>query len=365
MNNNYKTLEGLAKRMRGDLNKNNKKNLFLLYAYNGTGKTRLSMIFKELGKKNNSQDTLYFNAFTEDLFIWDNDLNNDSERVLTLNSKSFFFTDIEGFNIETSIRELLSRYANFDFKIDYTDWKVNFEREVKTDESSQTKENIKISRGEENMFIWCFFLAIARLAIDEVKAYGWVKYLYIDDPISSLDDNNAIAVAHHLADLLDHNNNIKVVISSHHALFFNVLHNELGSKAHKYFLCKDMQSGNYIIRNTGDTPFFHHVALLKQLDEASKSNKLYTHHFNMLRNILERTASFHGLKKFSDCIKGEDNKLHARIINVLNHGNHSLFEPKEMAEDHKQIFKEILNNFMANYQFNLEFFEEPIHTEQP
>ena len=53
----------------------------LLFAYNGTGKTRLSMAFKEAGKTGDSADTLYFNAFTEDLFNWDNDLDNDTQRV--------------------------------------------------------------------------------------------------------------------------------------------------------------------------------------------------------------------------------------------------------------------------------------------
>jgi len=42
----------------------------LIFAYNGTGKTRLSMAFKEQGKQRNddgevvARDTLYFNAFT-------------------------------------------------------------------------------------------------------------------------------------------------------------------------------------------------------------------------------------------------------------------------------------------------------------
>ena len=50
------------------------KKIILLYAYNGVGKTRLSMEFKDLGKIAEQADTLYFNAFTEDLFSWDNDL---------------------------------------------------------------------------------------------------------------------------------------------------------------------------------------------------------------------------------------------------------------------------------------------------
>ncbi|MFR0657308.1 anticodon nuclease, partial [Pantoea sp. SIMBA_079] len=76
--------------------------------------------------------------------------------------------------------------------------------------------NIKVSRGEENIFIWCFFLAVVQLAMDpEIEAYRWVKYLYIDDPISSLDEHNAIAVANHLAQLLKRpESSIKTVISS-------------------------------------------------------------------------------------------------------------------------------------------------------
>ena len=64
------------------------KKYVLLFAYNGTGKTRLSAEFKTLGQTLNEEtgektaDTLYYNAFTEDLFYWDNDLENDTERFL-------------------------------------------------------------------------------------------------------------------------------------------------------------------------------------------------------------------------------------------------------------------------------------------
>jgi wobble nucleotide-excising tRNase len=51
------------------------------------------------------------------------------------------------------------------------------------------------SCGEENIFVWSFFLAIAQLAIDNDENYKWVKTIYIDDPISSLDDNNVIIVS--------------------------------------------------------------------------------------------------------------------------------------------------------------------------
>ena len=74
----FTVLTALATHLHEELQ--NKK-FVLLYAYNGTGKTRLSTVFKDLGKSRGDRDTLYFNAFTEDLFSWDNDLANDRERA--------------------------------------------------------------------------------------------------------------------------------------------------------------------------------------------------------------------------------------------------------------------------------------------
>ena len=106
----------------------NEKKYLLLFAYNGTGKTRLSMVFKEAGKTDDGADTLYFNAFTEDLFNWDNDLDNDTQRVLKINKDSRFFEGLQELEMENRIRPLLQRYADFDFVINYDDWTINFIR---------------------------------------------------------------------------------------------------------------------------------------------------------------------------------------------------------------------------------------------
>ncbi|MDN0122387.1 AAA family ATPase [Yersinia aleksiciae] len=356
----FNNLDEVAAHLREKLEE---KKYILLFAYNGTGKTRLSMAFKEQSKIDDERDTLYFNAFTEDLFFWDNDLESDARRVLCLNRNSRFFGGLQELEMESRIRPLLARYVDFNFLIDYADWEIIFFREIDKEESPIP---IKVSRGEENIFVWCFYLAVAQLAIDEQEAYNWVKYLYIDDPISSLDDNNGIAVASHLAQLVKTaNGKLKTVISSHHALFYNVMWNELNEKRkdlQPYFLSTDKAQGTYTLRYTKDTPFFHHVAILKQLHEAVDTNQLYTYHFNILRSILEKTASFHGFPNFSYCIKqdanDEDGVLLARLINVLSHGNYSLFEPREMLEENKQYFKKILNDFMVNYRFNPELFPE-------
>ncbi|MBC2592773.1 AAA family ATPase [Ruficoccus amylovorans] len=345
------------------------KKYTLLYAYNGTGKTRLSTAFKDLGKQGDERDTLYFNAFTEDLFSWDNDLDGDSERVLKINSDSSFFDGLQEVEMDNRIRPFLDRYADFDFKIDTDAWVVRFSREVIVGDTTEVIDNIKVSRGEENIFIWCFFLAIVQLVIDDdgSGAYNWVKYIYIDDPISSLDEHNAITVASNLAQLLKQSDrNLRTVISTHHTLFFNVLCNEL-TRAQKYFLSCDRQTGSYVLRETGNTPFFHHVAALAQLYEAERSGQLYTHHFNMLRSILEKTASFHGYQNFSACLKrdddDEDGVLHTRLVNILSHSNYSLYEPQEMLEENKRYFRKILHDFITRYPFNPDLF--PSETEAP
>ena len=360
-----KTLAEIAQQLK-DAN----KKVQLVYAFNGTGKTRLSRKFKELiAPKEDEDDSpsteladkkmLYYSAFTEDLFYWDNDLDNDTERVIKLNSSSRFFSGLNELEMESRIRPLLHRYADFDFSIDYENSSISFSRNELLSGTLQRVDNIKISRGEENIFIWCFFLAIVQLVMDKVESYRWVKYIYVDDPISSLDDNNVIAVASHLAQLMS-GNDLKVIVSSHHTLFFNVLCNEI-NRAEQLFLQKNISSGIYILKDTTKTPFFHHVALLMELKKASDSGELYTYHFNILRNILEKTASFHGFAHFSACIRkgaDEDEPVYTRIINLLSHGNYSLFDPKEMVDENKEYFKNILNNFLEDYNFNKKLFGE-------
>jgi hypothetical protein len=231
-------------------------------------------------------------------------------------------------------------------------------------------DNIKISRGEENIFIWCFFLAIVQLAMDDdgTGPYKWVKNIYIDDPISSLDEHNAIVVANHLVQLFRETpNRLKTVISTHHILFFNVLSNEIKSLLNtrefpQYCLNRDRMGGGYKLRRQrSDTPFFHHVASLMELYEAAQKDEIYTHHFNTLRSVLEKTAVFHGHGHFSACIKRDPNDadgiLHQRFIDLLSHGKYSLYEPKEMGDETRAYFRTILYAFLKDYPFNPTLFQ--------
>ncbi|QHF48230.1 anticodon nuclease [Pseudomonas sp. S49] len=381
--NKYTNHNTLARKLRDDLGG---ADLILVYAYNRTGKTRLSMEFKNIGKRKTKKnpdgiaDTLYFNAYTEDLFTWDNDIENDTARGLEINQSSRFFDGFKNEPLEPAIHEYLKRYADFDF--DFTFQEVqqgneSFSRPVFVSFRKGEQSHIKVSRGEQNIFIWCVFMAIFEQLLKYPDAYPAVKHVYIDDPISSLDDNNAISVACDLAKLLRRAASragqsgaaapMKIVFSSHHALFFNVMCNEIGRAkegepkvSHKrYNLHRVNGEDTFTLRATDDTPFFHHVAALAELQAAANpaSGRLFTFHFNALRTIMEKTASFFGHTDISFCLKAlaseEDTALYNRALQLLSHGKYAIHEPTEMGEDNKNLFRLILNDFISTFKFAL------------
>lgn len=380
------------------------KKFVLLFAYNGTGKTRLSGAFRDIGKQVDedgqtiARDTLYFNAFTEDLFTWFNDFERDTHRVLQLNADSAFFQGLGDLEMENRVGPLLERYTDLGFYIEYEGREdrpgprapyVLFFRERDTEGNPIP---LKASRGEENIFVWCFFLAIVRLVLDGDETYKWAKYIYIDDPVSSLDEHNAIVVANHLVQLYREAEDVGVgtVISTHHQLFFNVLHYELKSHFNRppqYTLSRDRRAEfeiaekraqaaakgepvseepipelYHLIEQKGDTPSFHHVAALVELDKVARGGTIHTYHFNMLRAVLEKTALFHGYTHFGKCIKRDDDDadgiLHQRFVDLMSHGKYSLFEPDEMGEETRGYFRKIVRDFLERYPFNAALFPD-------
>ena len=363
MSETFNTLEAVAADLRETLET---KKCVLLYAHNGTGKTRLSTAFKNIGKSEGTQgDTLYFNAFTEDLFTWENDLENDSERYLKLNTDSSFFKGLESMEMDNRIRPILNPFADYDFKVDTDNWVIRFWREFYDERKPEgkkrwTEENIKISRGEERIFTWCFFLAIANLALDESEAYDWAKYIYIDDPITSLDEQNAITVASNLAKMLKtYEGDCRFIVSTHHNLFFNVLFNELG-RAEKVCLSHNREDQTYHLLKTGENAVFGHIHELVELKKLADEGNLQGHHFNRLRSVLERTAVFHGHTNFSVCLQPREDDhpetTMARIINILSHGSYDLYAPRPLGADNQQHFQRVLEDVLSYYPFSPQIF---------
>lgn len=92
--------------------------------------------------------------------MWHNDLDSDTDRHLTINAKSSFFNGLKDLALDEAIAGYLSRYTDFDFYIDYDKWVVTFRK--------GEDERIKISRGEEKIFIWCMFMAICERVIGKI-----------------------------------------------------------------------------------------------------------------------------------------------------------------------------------------------------
>ncbi|MGZ7242350.1 anticodon nuclease, partial [Streptococcus pyogenes] len=86
--------------------------------------------------------------------------------------------------------------------------------------------------GEERIFVWSVLLTLLEIIIEDLtesadtSEFSKINYIYIDDPISSLDDTNIINAAIYLSDVIGsaENTDLKFVISTHQVLFYNVLY---------------------------------------------------------------------------------------------------------------------------------------------
>jgi hypothetical protein len=202
--------------------KDTSKKVQLIYAFNGTGKTRLSREFKQLiapkAEGDGAQSSeladkkiLYYSAFTEDLFYWDNDLGLDAEPKLKIQPNSFTKWVLQEQGQDQSIATTFQRYTSEKltphFSEDFSSVSFSFERG-----NNQQESYIKISKGEESNFIWSVFNALLEQVISELNiadvvnrstdVFNNLTYVFVDDPVSSLDENHLIELAVNLAGLI-------------------------------------------------------------------------------------------------------------------------------------------------------------------
>ena len=354
----------------------------LIYAFNGSGKTRLSREFKQLiapkvngGQGDDDADPpelsrnkiLYYNAFTEDLFYWDNDLAGDAEPKLKIQSNSYtswLLTLLKDLGQDGNIIHYFQRYANGKltphFSADYSEVTFSLERG-----DNERSGHIKLSKGEESNFIWSVFytlldqavtiLNVAELGERETSAFDRLEYVFIDDPVSSLDENHLIELAVDLAQLIKNSESkIKFILTTHNPLFYNVLHNELG-KAEKYLLRKLDDNTYELNTQSNDSPFSYHLYLKTELEQAIRDNQLQKYHFNFLRNILEKTSTFLGYEKWGELLPqnndGRPNPYESRIINISSHSKHTAEEINELTNNDKRVLGYLVQQLNETYRF--------------
>ena len=369
-----KSLDKIAKQLR-----DSDKKVNLIYAFNGSGKTRLSKVFKNLiaPKENhdNEEDLtrrkiLYFNAFTEDLFYWDNDLLNDTEPKLKIQPNSFMRWLIRDQGDEGKVIGKFHHYCDEKlmpkFDIENNQITFSFARGDDTPE-----ENIKLSKGEESNFIWSIFhtlieQVVAELNISEpsertTNEFDELKYIFIDDPVSSLDENHLIQLAVDLAELVkDSPDTIKFIITTHNPLFYNVLYNELGAK-NGYILRKDENKNekerfDLEVKQGGSNKSFSYHLFLKNLLEEVEPKDIQKYHFMLLRNLYEKAANFLGYSGWSNLLPNDDARqsYYTRIINFTSHSTLSNEIIAEPTDAEKKIVKYLLEHLINNYGFYIE-----------
>lgn len=444
-----KTLEDIAREL---IEKNSNSKVKLIYAFNGSGKTRLSKEFQNLISPKNEEDIslnfkdkkiIYFSAFTEDLFFWDNDLKKDAIHTLKIQQNQFTDWILRVQGQENNIIDNFQRYTNNKltpkFNENYSQVTFSFERgnDVKED-------NIKISKGEESCFIWSIFYSlfeqiISVLNIVELKGretpdFNNLEYIFIDDPVSSLDENHLIELAVNISSLIkESESDLKFIITTHNPLFYNILCNEFSRlpKGCKKFRLEKMEDNTHnLYSQINDSPFAYQVHLIDKLESIFKQeiqikeflkeikhgykNKVKTilkkdalndndlsefyrlisnrtisslfyirknhvgneftlslfkekeikecevekYHFNLIRNILEKLATFLGYREMKDMLpqdgSGPDPYMN-RIVNLSSHSKHSGEETILISDNDKRVLKGLVEHINTKYNFRSKF----------
>lgn len=373
------------------------KKVQLIYAFNGTGKTRLSVEFKNpIAEENDAEEEdnaeaselsrkniLYYNAFTEDLFYWDNDLNGDQDRKLKIHPNVFTKWVLEEQGQGPKIIDHFQRLTNSNIEPKFSDDFTEIYFAIRGDEQ---RVPIKISKGEESNLIWCIFYSLLDLIVEELSSpeddrstndFNKLEYVFIDDPVSSLDDNHLIELAVDLAKLVKScSAGLKFIITTHSPLFYNVLSNEFNNKlakdpnavtiewiyrpaeAQKSRLDKNADGTFVLTKLDVKTPFSYHLLLLSEIRNAISSNQIRKYHFNFLRNILEKTTTFLGYDKWESLLpkdaNGNPDAFANRLLNLSSHSAHAGEETGEVQANDKEKLEELVNFLSTEYGFKLQ-----------
>lgn len=369
------------------------ENIILIYAFNATGKTRLSVAYKDLTKKKNDGKHVgvYYNAYSEDLFVWDNDEEHDNKNIslnIIKSSLNKYHANLNEDLILEKLAPYKPKYKFFLNPLEKDNPEAGFGSVSFFLENDKTETPIKISRGEERIFIWCFFLALF-----EVEELADIQHFFIDDPVSSLDDNNIFITAYLLLELLKKfSKSRKIIITTHHMGIFSILQDWLrkGDNSSLFkaitwketekvledgqrVIVKEKQEVNkYLIRFleikdgeyklVGDKRGIHlyHLLLLKMLQEAKDKSELSTYHFVLLRQILECISSFLGSARFSsvlDIIYPEETddiiSFKTDVINAISHNKIYTQKIALLNEDNQELLSKTLQRLIDYFHFSI------------
>lgn len=334
-----------------------KQPIMLIYGFNSSGKTKLSVEYKNITKKDGKHTGVYYNAYSEDLFRWDNDEENGNENmrleILRGSLNPYFSSIIENpIMLDEKLAPYLPKYT-YEFDI-------NQNPEIGIDAIRFSRDginNIKISRGEERIFIWCFFLAL-------FEADAWTgeqdAHFFIDDPVSSMDDHNIFITANSIIKLIDDKiaskSEKRIIVTTHHIGLFSILSDRLMNSNHRNNTKRNILSihnNELTLKNHDKDVFLYHLYLMQVLNECVAEKKIMGYHFIMLRQILEIISSFlgtPGIKTALTEIKVRDVEMVSNQVNSLSHKDGRL-QSSELNPLDVELFEDVYDKIKKQYPF--------------
>lgn len=347
----FNTIEEVANKIK--IKSKTKENKIVgLFAFNSTGKTRLTGEF--VGAEDDGTETLRYGAFLEDIFFWDNE-----NYVLKFDINSWIIRIIVEQGLDGNI---IDNFKNvIDSKIepsfDFNSGSVTFN--IASGDNNSLNA-IKISRGEESVFIWSVFYSLLEAVVDTLgdkkedrttKVFNNLKYIVIDDPISSVDDTHIITTTVKLVEQIKKikNCSIDILITTHHALFYNVIFNSFkrDKKFESFILVKE--NGIYKLSKQNDSPFSYHLFIKNEIKNAISNDNLEKYHYNMFRSLLEKTANFLGYEDWTKCLSNGKKEEIKRILQIYSHSKLAELESRKLSFEDKDIFIQEFQAFCENY----------------
>ena len=254
-------------------------------------------------------------------------------------------------NVVTNFQRYADDKLTPHFNEQFTEVTFSFERG-----NAERSDNVKISKGEESHFVWSVFYTLIEQVISilnvaepserETEQFNKLEYVFIDDPVSSLDENHLIQLAVNLGQLIrSSESELKFIISTHNALFYNVLYNEV--KAKGGYILSRFEDGTFDLdEKKGDSnkSFSYHLHIKKIIEQAIKQNSVQRYHFALLRNLYEKTANFLGYQNWSDLLPGDQRAYANRIMNFYPHNTLSNEEIAEPTPPEKEMVGLLLRN---------------------
>lgn len=356
----FTSIEEVLKKIKTKLDSDSSKvQAYLIFACNTSGKTRLSKMFADKYE----EQVLCYNAFLEDYFNWDNE-----KVALNLNPNSWIAQLIKDEGLEGRVSDNFKKLTNskIEPEFDLEQGTITFGNHTGDD---NTTDNIKISRGEESLFIWSVFYTILDFAIEVLRElsenrsthyFDDVKYIIIDDPVSSMDDTRIITIALELVEMIRRLPQLpiklKIIITTHHSLFYNVLSSERLKDCHKYprLLTKSSNNVFSLGEQRGDSPFAYHNLIFTELQRIIKNNNIQKYHFNLFRALLEKTANFLGYSGWSDLLdESESKNIVVKQLNLYSHSSLSEIEASRLTDEEKEAFKHTFEGFTTKFHWRV------------